>query len=425
MEIINDSSSVQSDLKAYENDYGSFIEGHLIDTRLNGRNWRTPYTDKLTKILQENVPGKDFMIDAAKIAKGVDAHYYGDGSKQSILHGYRAFSHGKYIKVLGPFPYNDAENNYYYRFIAKLNDSKAASALVENGSKCWIPFSHSAHIWPLEQTDQGIIDFDFLGGALVLKGAYGPDAVISKMCNGPEASCTKSLGASSFSSDPERYCDNKTAETISSLVSKSVSASSYMAENSPTDVTKAPINAQPETPTANPQQSAAPLQQQQQVKGQESVQVLNNPQLITTAELERRLAEEREKERAKWEPQVTNLVDKDKRNTLSQVFARVSDEKQKKVFIDKYAKYENVDIFKELVEDIAPYYATAAAPAVVDEKDSNKKGGKSASDSSSVSPREPELPPLNNGNSQAAAAVQPENKVAKITSFILSGGRLK
>jgi hypothetical protein len=410
MEIIND-------LKAYDNDYGSFIEGHLIDTRLNGRNWRTPYTEKLTHILQEKVPGKDFMIDAAKIAKGVDAHYYGDGSRESILQGYADYSHGKYVKVLGPFPYNDGTNDVYYRFIAKLNNSKAASALVEHGNKCWIPFSHSAHIWPIEQTDEGITDFDFLGGALVVKGAYGPDAVISKMCNGPEAVCTKSLSAA------DRFCDNKTAEIISSLVSKSASEISYMAENTPTDVTKAPINAQPETPTVNPQQSAAPVAGGGgKGSGVESQQVLSNPRLIGEEEIKRLVEDAKAAEAKKWADQVTNLVDKDKRNTLNSVFARVSDEKQKKALIDKYVKHENVDIFKEFLEDISPFMV---APAPVSESDNNKKGGKSAS--SSLSPSEPVLPPIDTTQeSQAAAAanIGPVNKGLTITKFILSGGRL-
>jgi hypothetical protein len=397
----------ESDIKTFSNETGDYIEGFLISTKYNRRDWRVkPPVDKLTEILQREVPNKHIMIDGAKLEAGLDSHYYGDDTPADILKGYHDKSHAIYQKVLGPYPYNDGTDDVYYRFIGKLNHSQAAAELIKYGEKMWHPFAISPHIYPLEGPKDNITNFQFMGGALVLRGAYGEEAVISKMCKGTEAVCTKSLGGATNNED------EKTAQIISSLVSKTASDSLYMAENSPTtaDVTKAPVNVQPSTPTISPQ---APVSE---TKSIESQTVIQNPILMNEDQRKKMIADAVEEERKKWQGEVTKLVDKDKTNTLIAVFAKVQDEKIKKDLIEKYKKYENVEQFREFLDDISPHLSVTLP---VDTGNVKSKGASDAG-----LPREPSLPKIE--TSQAAAAPSPTmtNKPATLINFVLGKGRL-
>lgn len=421
----------ETDIKTFSDQTGDYIEGFLISTKLNRRDWRVkPPVNILTEILQREVPNKHIMIDADKLAAGQDSHYYGDDTPADILKGYRNKSHATYQKVLGPFPYNDGTDDVYYRFIGKLNNSQAASELIKQGERCWHQFAISPHVYPLEGPKDNITNFQFMGGAIVLRGAYGEEAVISKMCKGTQAVCTKSLGGATNNIDNLRVAfsnatwnpnededeDEKTASIISSLVSKTASDLTYMAENTPTvttaDVTKAPVNTQPPTPTLSPQ--AIP-----ETKSIESQTVIQNPILMNEDQRKKMIEEAVELERKKWEEKVTTLVDKDKTNTLLAVFAKVQDEKIKKDLIEKYKKYENVEIFREFLDDISPHL-TVTIP--LDPK------SKSASDAGLRTPREPVLPKVET-NQQSVAAASPTttttiSKPATLINFVLGKGRL-
>jgi hypothetical protein len=420
LEITDSAYIPGDDFKAYADSQGDFIEGHLIDTRMNGRNWRVPNTgERLTKILNERVPGKDFMIDADKISRGVDAHYYGNHTKEQILAGYNHYSHAKYVKVLGPFPYNDGTNDVYYRFIAKLNNSKAASALLENGKKGIVPFSHSAHLWPTETTKDGIVDFDFLGGALVVKGAYGKDATISKLCRGTEDSCITSLSVSADGIDTNNdlVCaqknDDLAASVISSLVSNLAQNQSYMVENVNLEVTKAPVSAQPDSTTISPQQSStAPVIG----TGKESQTVIQNPYYMTEEERNKMVERAVEEEKKKWQDKVTALETKDKINTLSAVLdkIKVQDEKARKNFIEKWQKSEFVGQIPEILEDILPHVLPVATTQTQTSTTTDK--------SASSLPAETKLPPKETPD-KPASALPVTNKVRDIGNFIFKGGR--
>lgn len=328
------------------------------------------------------------MIDGEKIRQGVDAHYYGDGSEQSILSGYKQYSHGTYQKVLGPFPYNDGTDDVYYDCIIKLHNSKAAAALVENGQKTWIPFAHSPHIWPIEGPDDNITDFRFLGGALVVKGAYGANAVISKMCKGTAPVCTKSLSAS---------VDEQTAQIITSLVSKAASTQLSMAENIPNDVTKAPIElkTEPVSP-ANP----APV----------------NQLTITAEELQKIKDEAVAKADAIWKEKVTALETKDKNNTLNIVFAKVKDPTVRDALIKKYLP-QDVDLVKQAVDDAIAHLSQEEEPKPEEKPEEPPVSGKKSKSASIELPKEP----VAEVESKTASA--PVNKAVELAKWFKSGGK--
>lgn len=385
----------RTDLQSYSTEEGHFIRGHLIDTRLNGNHWRIkPPVEKLTAILQQQVPDKDFMIDGNLLAQHKDAHYYGNGTKEDILKGYAAKSHGKYQKVLGPFSYNDGTDDVYYEFIAKLHNSKAAAALVEYGEKSWIPFSHSAHIWQTEGPDWNITDFEFLGGALVDRGAYGPDAVISKMCKGTAPVCTKSLAAA--------LDDENTAQIISSLVSKAASFQHTMAENIPNAVSNAPVvpelKAEPTTPVQQP---------------------AVNQISITAEEIQKIKDEAIAKSEAIWKEKVTALETKDKINTLNLVWAKVKDPTVKEALIKKYQTLENVDIVKEIADDVLKNLSTQEEEEKKDDKPAEEpKDAKKSKAASLELTKEPDIP---TEDKKSKAASQQDNPAQLIHSFIMGG----
>jgi hypothetical protein len=128
------------------------------------------------------------------------------------------------------------------------------------------------------------------------------------------------------------------------------------------------------------------------------------------------IADAVEEERKKWQGEVTKLVDKDKTNTLIAVFAKVQDEKIKKDLIEKYKKYENVEQFREFLDDISPHLSVTLP---VDTGNVKSKGASDAG-----LPREPSLPKIE--TSQAAAAPSPTmtNKPATLINFVLGKGRL-
>lgn len=396
--------STVTDIHSYSDESGHYIRGHLIDTRLNGNNWRIkPPVERLTKILNEQVPDKDFMIDAKLLAERKDAHYYGNGTKEDIMRGYAEKSHGKYQKVLGPFSYNDGTDDVYYEFIAKLHNSKAAAALMEHGSKSWIPFSHSAHIWQTEGPDWEITDFEFLGGALVDRGAYGPDAVISKMCKGTAPVCTKSLSASKIDNAIQGVIeDEKTAKIITSLVSKAASIHSSMSENIPNAVSNAPIPVAELKP--EPSQSQPPV----------------NQITITAEQIQKIKDEAIAKSELVWKEKVTALETKDKINTLNLVWAKVKDPTVKEALIKKYQTLENVDIVKEIADDVLKNLSTEEEKKeeekpVAEEPTTTAKKSKSASLELA---KEPDIPEVKESKT---ASQQTDNPAQLINRFIMGG----
>jgi hypothetical protein len=380
-----------TDLQSYSNEEGHFIRGHLIDTRLNGNNWRIkPSIQRLTEILNREVPEKDFMIDGEKILEGKDAHYYGNDTEVDILRGYAAKSHGKYKQVLGPFSYNDGTDDVWYDFIAKLRDSKAASVLMDLGSKTWIKFAHSPHIMPIEGPDNLITDFHFLGGALVDRGAYGPDAVISKMCKGTAPVCNKSLAAAAD--------DIRTAEIITSLVSKAASFQPSMSETITNAVSNAPPVAELKPEPSSP---PAPV----------------NQISITAEEIQKIKDEAIAKSELVWKEKVTALETKDKINTLKQVFAGIKDTTVQDALIKKYLP-QDVELVKQAFDDFNQHFSQEEPKPDADKPSEEPPTSAKKSKAASLElPKEPDVPV----QQESKAASLTDNPALTIHNFIMGG----
>jgi len=390
------------EIQSYSTEDGHYITGFLIGTKLNDARWainKNTGHDHVKKFV-----GTDFAIIPelinTPISQGGGGHYFGQDTKADLLKGYADNSHGKITRVKGPYSYNDGSDDYYYNFDIKLRDSKAASALTEHGASTWVPYSVSPHIWPLEGPDHDFTKWDPIGVALVIKGAYGPQAVISKMCKGTAVQCEKSMGASTSTCEKG---DEQTAQIISSIVSKSASSQLSMPENKDS-VTNTP---QVTTLTAEVAKPNAT------VNAQEAITTATLTKVVTPEQFA-----ESEKEREELKKQVTELRTKDKLNTLNNMFVKVKDEKAKEELIKKYSKADNVDQLKEFITEVYPILRASEEEKEEDNKEEPKvetKKGKAAS-----LPKEPELP---KEETESKAASVPVNKLQAIHQFINSGGR--
>lgn len=395
----------QPDTRSFSNEEGHFIEGFLIGTKRNDANWRI--NKHTAHQLVQKFVGRDFAIIPhliqTPLSQGGGGHYFGQDTKEDLLKGYADNSHGKYHKILGPYSYNDGTDDYFYNAIIKLRDSKAASALIEHGANTWEPFSISPHIWPRLGPDNDIYDWEPIGGALVIKGAYGSQAVISKLCKGTSAQCEKSLGASTSTCEKG---DEETAQIISSIVSKSASIQTSMPENKEaTNTPQVTTLAEVVKPNSNAT-----------VNAQEAITNAQITKVVTPEQFA-----EAEKRNQELEKQVTELRTKDKLNTLNNMFVKVKDEKAKDELIKKYSKYDNVDQLKEFITEVYPILRASEEeekPAEENKEEPKTEGkkGKAAS-----LPKEPDLPKEETSESKAASV--PVNKLQEILRFQMSGGR--
>jgi len=394
------------EVTSYSNDEGHFITGFLIGTKLNDARWainKTTGHDNVKKFV-----GTDFAIIPELINKplseGGGGHYFGQDTRDDLLKGYADNSHGKITRVKGPYSYNDGTDDYYYNFDIKLRDSKAASVLLQNGANTWVPYSVSPHIWPLEGPEDNFTRWDPIGVALVIKGAYGPQAVISKMCKGTATQCEKSMAGSSSTCQEK---DTELAQIISSLVGKVASSPHTMPEGNKDSATNTPVVT---TLTADVAKPNATVNAQEAITSAQITKVVTPEQ---HTELEKKFIEQ--------EKIITELKNKDKLNTLNNLLVKSKDEKAKEELIKKYSKFDNVDQIKEIINDWFPVLKASEQeedkPA--EDKDAGEekqlKKGKAAS-----LPKEPELP---KEDTESKAASVPVNKLQEILRFRMSGGR--
>ena len=228
-----------------QDETGNYINSYLISTKPNDANWKIHKNTGHEKV--KTFLGRDFPIIPELIRKPVEKGGGGHvkGTRDQILKAYAEHSHGKIVKVLGPYYYNDGTDDYYYRAITKLDSSRAASALIEHGKDTWIPYAVSPHIFIKEGNDlDGWTDWEGAGLCLVIKGAYGSDSIITKMCNGPEGKCIDAIASTS------KGLDETLAEIISSHISKFASTEQNMGNDNNAATSSGALAT---TPTGNPQ----------------------------------------------------------------------------------------------------------------------------------------------------------------------------
>lgn len=416
-------------IESYSDETGDYIKGFLIGTKLNDARWAI---DKKTgHDLVQKFVGTDFAIIPhllnTPLSQGGGGHYFGQDTLDDLKKGYSENSHGKYHKVLGPYSYNDGTDDYWYNAIIKLRDSKAASELVKHGAQTWVPYSISPHIWPKQGPDSDISDWIPIGGALVIKGAYGPQAVISKLCNGTAAACEKSLGAVSTNTEqinkvlnevakPCEIKDQELAQTISSQVSKVASFQISMVESkADTATSNTPVVTTLTAEVAKPNVNTS------------SNATVNAQDAITTAQITKVVTPEQfaeaEKQNAELKKQVEQLLNDKKINTLNNLFIKVKDEKVKDELVKKYTKFDNVDQIKEIITELYPILRASEEEQKDEDKPANDKDTetKKAKSKGASLPAEPVIPKEETAESKAASI--PVNKLKEILKFQMSGGR--
>jgi hypothetical protein len=382
------------EFKTYSNDDGHFIEAFGISTKRNGNNWAIAKATGHEKVKQ--FQDRDFAIIPQMLKGPTKGHYFGNDTEEDLLNGYSKHSHGKIINIKGPFNYNDGTDDYFYNFVIKLRDSKAAAILNEYGPKMWIPFSISPHIMPLSGPDWEMDDWHAIGTALVDRGAYGDQAIISKFCTGSSAVCEKSLAAS--------FCDKadlESAQIITSLVSKAASFQPSMSETITNAVSNAPPVAELKAePTITPVQAP---------KGIE----------YSPEQIEQIRKEAQAKSEAIWKEKVTALETKDKINTLNLVWAKVKDPTVKEALIKKYQTLENVDIVKEIADDVLKNLSQEEEKEEEKDKPTGDKPleQKKSKAASLELTKEPDIPE----QKESKAASLQDNPAQTIHNFIMGG----
>jgi len=211
--------------ESYTNEKGHYIKTFLISTKANEAGWkvnRATIQDKIDSFI-----GKPFVIIPEHLSSQRQKGHIFANSKDGLLEEYKKHTHGIIESISEPFSYNDGTDDVFYTANIKLNDSKAASALLDSGAKTWVPFAVSPHIWHSAGPENDITDWEGISLSLVPKGAYGQEAVINKYCKGDKPACEKSLAATIMEGfTHEELCDKEDsslAASITSLVSQSES----------------------------------------------------------------------------------------------------------------------------------------------------------------------------------------------------------
>ena len=424
-------------MEFHSDDTGHYITGFGISTKPADGDWsidRETGHDIIPKF-----QGRHFAIIPelinTPIRLGGGGHYWGKDTLEDLLAGYEKHSHGIITNIRGPFYYNDGTKDYRYDFDIKLSGSKAAAALREHGARTWVPYSISPHVYhgPLAQPPYK--QWEPIGAALVIKGGFGPEAVIRKLCTGTKEACEKSFSTSAVASSTS-LCpteDANVAEIISSYVSKSGSSKTEMPENkadTSTPVvtelvsqttTKAEEVATKTNPTVDSQQALTNA-------GRQSTKLYTADEF---EKLQKRLSE--------LEESNTTLKNKDKLNTLNTIFAKVKDPKKKQELIDKYVKYDDVDRIRDIISEVYPVLKSSEEPEEPEEQEKENEEGEtqagkkkaakgSKAGSTKILTPESSIPDKGTekdkeGESKAASTAAP-NKAKEIADFLNSGGRL-
>ena len=344
--------------------------------------------------------GTDFAIIPHRIFAPLDegrGGHVASGSYEEEMKEIKENSHGKIEKLYGPFYYEDSPKDYWYDAGIKLSGSKAASVLIDNGSKTWKKFAVSPHIWSHEgEKNLDIIDYKPMGLFLVIKGAYGDEAVIKKMCSGSELKCGMSLAASIqamlHSDGPSKTIpsEDNIAETLNSFINLKDSKSVKM-ETQQVEKFTEPFQAK-EVPIVKTDTVTTPIKQVE-----ETVTKVEVPKGITISNEE---FEAYKKEREEHK----QLVLENKTNKLNTLFSVVEDADAKKELINKYIG-KDVNLLVTFSNDLLPH---------VEKFNKGKEVGESKA-SAVISSVLKDEPKKEEGESKASAVVP--NKVNEVLDF--------
>ncbi len=357
------------------------IETFLISTKPNQAGWRATKHDNINDWV-----GKDFVIIPEKI---FDLHqkqpgHMAEGSYESEMAEIKQHSHGTITKVKGPFNYDDGSNDYYYNAVVRLAGSKSAAALVDNGSKTWVPFAVSPTILPTEGDDDNITKYKPMGLFLVIQGAYGNNAVVEKMCSGSALKCGTSLSAAINQLNHDTN-DERLSEVLTSYI---------------TEIDKQSIMSQTQELVQQPVQAASYTKPIQAEVAQPQVE-LKKDENITLTKDEYDTVQAQLKEQTDLKAQVAELKKERNQTILNQVFGTIEDQEVKTKLFEKYS--ENASIAKSVYDDVT----THILPKLIEAKLAESKNVKKE-ESKSASVLKPE-PKIDKNESVSASIVQTDD----------------
>ena len=314
------------------------IRSFLISTKKNQAGWqlnRETGHEEVKKFI-----GKPFVMIPERIfqplEEGRGGHVASDSYENEMVEIAKN-SHGIIQKLYGPYYYDDSPKDYWYESGIKLGSSQSAAILIENGNKTWDKFAVSPHIWTRDDPTD-VKTFTPMGLFLVIKGAYGSQAVINKMCNGSELKCGTSL-----SSAIQNINDETMPEVLRSFIQLDDNKNVNMAAQQVEKFTE-PFEAKEvkvDTVTQVPKQA-----EQNKVAEEVSVK-LEAPKGITISNEE---FEAYKKEREEHK----QLVLENKTNKLNTLFNVVADAEAKNELVKKYIS-EDVNLLVKFSNDLLPH----------------------------------------------------------------------
>ena len=365
------------------------IETFLISTKENQAGWRA------TKHNIQDWVGKDFVIIPEKIFDSSEKQpgHVSGGSYEEEMAEIQRHSHGKITKIKGPFNYNDGTDDVFYNAIVKLSGSKAAAALREHGDKTWVPFAVSPQIWPEEGPDHNITKYKPMGLFLVIKGAYGDNAVVQKMCSGSALKCGTSLSAA-IQQLNHNSTDEFVGEVISSYLKSVDNSKTYMSQTQ--ELQKPEVKEVKEV-----QEFKAPIQTQ--------VVDLKKDEKITFSKEEYDSIQKKITEQERLVSEVAELKRERNNSILNSVFGEIEDQDAKTKIFEKYSN-KDVNLVKDVYDDIN----THILPKKIEAKLKENK----PEDSKKASVLKPE-PKIDKEESKKASIEQTDNLSLKECRSIL------
>lgn len=327
------------------------IETFLISDKLNEAGWALNRNTKTD--IQEWV-GKDFVMIPEKIFDPTESqpgHVSGDSYEEEMAE-IRKHSHGKIVKVKGPYNYDDGSDNRYFKAVVRLKDSLSANSLVENGNKTWVPFAVSPQIWREEGPRENVTKYKPMGLFLVIKGAYGENSVVEKMCTGSALKCGTSLSAAIHQLNHDTN-DQHLSEVLTSYISVIDKNKVSMSAQTPEQV---------QTPVQNftkPELVQHTLNQPVELKKDETIS-------LTKDEYDK--LNKSNTEQADLKTEVEQLKKERNESIINQVFGSIEDQEARNKIFAKYAELKDARVVKQVYEDFNTYILPKAIAKATESK---------------------------------------------------------
>jgi hypothetical protein len=343
------------------------IESFLIGTKENAAGWKINNGNNI-----QDWVGKDFVMIPEKIFDPNERQpgHPDNATYEEDMAEIKKHSHGKIVKVKGPYNYEDGSNDYYYKAVIKLKDSLSASALVENGNRTWVPFAVSPQIYREEGPRDNITKYKPMALVLVIKGAYGESAVVEKMCSGSALKCGTSLKAAI-----DQLNHDTTDQHLSEVLTSYISV---------IDKNKVTMSAQevvqPTVPSyTKPEIVNQPVNQPVELKKEE---IISKEQVIKE--------EQERKETEQLKAEVEQLKKERNEEILNNIFGSIQDQEVKTKVLSNYTNLKDARIVKQAFDDFNTHILPKAIEAKLKESKNVKDEVKSEKASTVLKP-EPKI----------------------------------